>query len=54
MLRVLLFRSDPVSDVLAHATGYSDWDLATNLEAPEDLAEWAFMGSQPLSVAIRN
>jgi len=28
------------SDVHAHATGFSDWDLATNLDVPEDLGQW--------------
>jgi hypothetical protein len=28
------------SDVYAHATGYSDWDMAGHLEVPEDLGEW--------------
>lgn len=28
------------SDVAAHATGHAEWDLASNLEAPEDLTNW--------------
>ncbi len=28
------------SDVHAHATGYDEWDTATQMEAPEDLSEW--------------
>jgi len=28
------------SDVYAHATGFDDWDLASHLDASEDLADW--------------
>jgi hypothetical protein len=35
-----LSASMAASDVHAHATGFSDWDMASHLEAPEDLSEW--------------
>ena len=28
------------SDVFCHATGFHQWDVATHLEASEDLGDW--------------
>lgn len=28
------------SDVAAHSTSHTEWDMATHLTAPEDLAGW--------------